>query len=96
VNFFYLQESDRPIVEESSRDPFWGAKPTNTETLIGTNVLGELLTELREELKSPHIDKLRVVEPPTLHKFLLIEKPIGVIEGPKPKPKPEQLTWSFH
>jgi len=82
-----LSTGERPIVEESSRDPFWGAKPTNTETLIGTNVLGELLTELREELKSPHTDKLRVVEPPTLHNFLLIQKPIGVIETPNLKPK---------
>ena len=82
-----LSTGKRPIVEESPRDTFWGAKPTNPETLIGTNVLGELLTELREELKSPHADKLRLVEPPALHEFLLIGKPVGVIESPKPKPK---------
>jgi type I restriction enzyme, S subunit len=78
-----LSTGEQPIVEEASRDPFWGAQPTHANTLIGANVLGVLLTELREALKSPHADQLRIVEPPSLHKFLLVEKPIGVIESPK-------------
>ena len=39
-----------PIVERSSRDPFWGAQPKG-ETLVGANTLGKLLTELRDELR---------------------------------------------
>jgi hypothetical protein len=81
-----LSTGDWPIVEESRRDTFWGAKSTNTGTLIGRNVLGQLLTELREQLKSSHLDELRIIEPPALPQFFLIEKPIGVIEDSSSKP----------
>jgi ribA/ribD-fused uncharacterized protein len=42
-----LSTGDQMIVEESKRDDFWGAKPQADGTLIGTNVLGRLLQELR-------------------------------------------------
>ena len=99
-----LSTGERPIVEESYRDQFSGAKPTNTkklrgakptntETLIGKNVLGKLLNRIAGRTEKPRRNISQpVVEPPTLHDFLLIEKPIGVIEGPRPKSKPEQLT----
>ncbi len=80
-----LSTEDRPIVEESYRDPFWGAKPTNTETLIGINVLGQLLTELREKLKSSCLNELRVIEPPALPEFFLIGNSIGILESSNPK-----------
>ena len=36
----------------SNRDSFWGAKPNQGETtLIGINILGQLLTSLRDELR---------------------------------------------
>lgn len=97
-----LSTGQRLIVEESYRDQFWGAKPAKPEKLIGTNILGQLLMELREELKNSHTDKLRVIVPPSLPQFLLIEKPIGVIESPHAKPRPksvsvacEQLTFGI-
>lgn len=77
-----LSTGNRPIVEESYRDPFWGAKPVDSESLVGVNVLGQLLTELRDELKGPDVDILRVIEPPAFPKFLLIGKPIGAIRCP--------------
>jgi ribA/ribD-fused uncharacterized protein len=40
---------ERPIVEISNRDDFWGARPVDG-TLVGRNVLGCLLMELREEM----------------------------------------------
>jgi ribA/ribD-fused uncharacterized protein len=40
---------DRPIVEKSYHDDFWGAKPSD-ECLRGTNVLGLLWMKLREDL----------------------------------------------
>jgi len=43
------ETGDRPIVEVSLRDDFWGAKPDG-ERLVGRNVLGRLLMELRAEL----------------------------------------------
>ena len=37
-----LESDDMPIVEHSRRDDFWGAKPIDGETLVGTNSLGRL------------------------------------------------------
>lgn len=75
-----LDTGDRPIVEESRKDDFWGAKGANEETLVGMNVLGRLLMELREELRSPDSERLRRVEPPAVQHFLLYGGPIGVVE----------------
>lgn len=41
---------DRPIVELSYRDTFWGAYPENGNVLVGKNVLGRLWMELREKV----------------------------------------------
>ena len=44
-----------PIVEISRRDDYWGAKPSGDgNTLRGRNVLGRLLTELRDLLQDQH------------------------------------------
>lgn len=42
---------DRPIVEKSVRDDFWGAKPNGYGQLEGQNVLGLLWMVIREELR---------------------------------------------
>lgn len=73
---------DRPIVEESHRDTFWGAKPVDTATLIGTNALGRLLMELRELLVQSNPEALHIVRPPEIPDFLLYKKPIGIVEAP--------------
>ncbi len=57
-----LSTEDMPIVEESYKDAFWGAKPLDSDILVGTNVLGRLLTRLRELLRYEQ-DKLRFVQP---------------------------------
>lgn len=82
-----LSTGDRPIVEESYRDQFWGAKPIESDTLVGTNMLGRLLVEVRECLKKTDKHLLQIVEPPAIPQFLLLEKPIGVIKGTKPTAK---------
>ena len=41
---------DRPIVEVSTRDTWWGAQPI-TERYEGNNVLGRLWMELRQQLR---------------------------------------------
>lgn len=46
-----LETGDRPIVEQSRRDDFWGAKPVDKHTLVGMNALGRLLIELRKKSK---------------------------------------------
>ena len=41
---------DRPIVEVSTRDPWWGAQPV-ADRYEGGNVLGRLWMELRQQLR---------------------------------------------
>jgi ribA/ribD-fused uncharacterized protein len=76
-----LSTGERPIVEDSRKDDFWGAKPVDEEALIGTNVLGRLLMELRELLRGSDADSLRVVSPPPLPGFVLLGREIGVIKA---------------
>ncbi len=73
---------ERPIIEESKRDSFWGAKATDPGTLVGRNVLGRLLMELRDQLLGLDTEALRVVQPLPLPNFLFLGQPIGVIERP--------------
>jgi len=75
-----LSTGDMFIVEESYRDEFWGARPTDADVLVGFNVLGQLLTHLRERLKSPNAEKLRIVSPLPLPQFFLMDKPIEPIK----------------
>ena len=76
-----LATGDRPIVEESRKDAFWGAKPVDDDKLVGANVLGRLLRELREDLRKGEIEKLRHVEPLDVPDLLLFGQPIGTIEA---------------
>jgi len=55
-----LATGERPIVELSYKDGFWGARPEG-EFLVGVNALGRLLMELREELRN---GELKIVPPP--------------------------------
>lgn len=73
-----LATRDRPIVEQSRKDDYWGAKLADEtgDTLIGQNVLGRLLMELREKLKDDVQGALKVVPPLGIPDFLLLGKPI--------------------
>lgn len=82
-----LETGDLPIVEESRRDQFWGAKPNDDETLIGMNVLGRLLMELRDEIKKGDRQTLLHVQPLSIPKFELFGGPVeAVIAGDAPVP----------
>jgi type I restriction enzyme, S subunit len=74
-----LRTGDRPIVEESRKDDFWGAKSVGEQTLVGMNVLGRLLMELREAVKSRGPAALLTVEPLGIPEFLLFGRPIGTV-----------------
>lgn len=65
-----VETLEKPIVEYSSKDRFWGALPSDEDTLIGANVLGRLLMELRESIKEGtfNTDSL---QPPEVSDFLL-------------------------
>lgn len=89
-----LATRDRPIVEQSRKDDYWGAKLADDagDILIGQNVLGRLLMELRERLKGEKDDMLKVVPPLGIPDFLLLGKPIETVtarssdNGQKPQP----------
>ena len=76
-----LRSGNSPIVEESRRDDFWGAKRVGQHFLVGRNVLGRLLMELREVIKSSGRDAFLHVEPPAIPQFLLLGSPITVLAG---------------
>ncbi|NGN45225.1 DUF1768 domain-containing protein [Mesorhizobium sp. CGMCC 1.15528] len=76
-----LATGHRPIVEQSRKDDFWGAKVADDGTLVGMNVLGRLLMELREQLKGDEAEGLRFIEPPAISEFLLFGQPIEAVQA---------------
>lgn len=74
-----LETNEKPIVEESRKDSYWGAKPIDDDTLVGENVLGRLLMELREDLnKNPQGDFSKV-NPLRITDFLILGQPIETV-----------------
>jgi type I restriction enzyme, S subunit len=82
-----LETGIQPIVEESRKDDFWGAKRLDADTLVGINMLGRLLSELRDQLLSPEGESLRTVIPADVPDFMLLGKPICVIGTPAAPPR---------
>lgn len=87
-NFFEfgkLLEStfDRPIVEDSSKDDFWGAiRDKQDESILkGTNALGRLLMELRQFYNEKRYSyEMFVVEPLNIPNFTLFGQKIDTID----------------
>lgn len=75
-----LATGTRPIVEESKKDDFWGAKASG-EQLMGFNVLGRLLMELREEFRTHGIARFAEVAPPDIPQFFLLGRPIQPVHA---------------
>src|SRR5690606_38917891 len=90
-----LATGHKPIVQQSSKDPFWRAlvinrekpkkgeklQPLPSDQLKGQNVLGNLLMQLRDQLRSDKRDDLLTVPPLPIDNFCLYGQPIGVIEA---------------
>jgi len=74
-----LETEDKPIVEDSHKDKFWGTVENKEEILEGMNVLGRLLMDLRELLKKNGKESFKTVTPLQINDFLLLEKPIPII-----------------
>jgi len=85
-----LATGDRPIVEQSRKDDFWGAKVAQDGSLVGMNVLGRLLMELREQLKSDEAESLWFIEPLPIPEFLLFGQRIEPVQA---GPKTEIPAW---
>lgn len=79
-----LSTGDRPIVEQSRKDDYWGAIAESNEILTGQNVLGRLLMELRERLKIDSSNHLLTVEPLSISTFFLFGEPIETVMGQGP------------
>lgn len=73
-----LDTGEKPIVEYSSKDNFWGAVPRTDSTLVGANVLGRLLMDLRLQLKQNSFS-IGHLPPPEVENFLLLNMPICAI-----------------
>jgi NADAR domain len=69
----------KPIVEESTKDSFWGAKPSGDGILLGMNVLGRLLIELREQYRDVESGRAESLKFPTISHFLLLGEPLNYI-----------------
>jgi len=75
-----LETGTKPIVEDSAKDQFWGAKAQNGTALTGVNVLGRLLMELREQWRSAPSD-FEHVPPPPIPNFLLFGKQVETVQA---------------
>lgn len=77
---------DKPIVEDSSKDDFWGAiRDKQDENILkGTNALGRLLMELRQFYNEKRYSyEMFVVEPLNIPNFILIGQRIDTIDERK-------------
>ena len=71
----------KDIVENSSKDNFWGAIPNEDETVFtGKNALGRLLMDLRQAFLEKDNYSLLLVESPQIENFFLMNEPIRNID----------------
>lgn len=80
-----IESGERPIVEFSMRDTFWGAGPGPGDTLVGCNVLGRLLMQVRAEVLAHGHD--RVVPPPPIPNPRLLGRLIPAMSPPVAEPE---------
>jgi ribA/ribD-fused uncharacterized protein len=57
-----LSTGDREIVEESHKDRFWGTVSEGTHVLVGENILGKLLMNIREDIKAGKLSNSRDIK----------------------------------
>ena len=69
------------IVENSSKDNFWGAIPDKEgNNFTGKNALGRLLMDLRQSYYSEERYSLIIVNPPKVENFLIINEKVNIID----------------
>jgi ribA/ribD-fused uncharacterized protein len=73
---------ERAIVEESVKDDFWGAKPQEDGTLVGKNVLGRLLMELRRDFRDVKSGQAPAIKYPLIPHFQLFGRPLEPTSRP--------------
>lgn len=83
ISFGYILDSTKNlnIVEDSSKDNFWGAIPNQENSVfIGQNALGRLLMQLREQYRSQDKFALLIVDKPSIENFKLYGEEISRID----------------
>jgi ribA/ribD-fused uncharacterized protein len=91
-----LATKDRPIVELSRKDDYWGTKlQRDQETLLGQNVLGRLLMALRQRIQEEDAATLRSVEPLAIPDFLLLDRPIDTVTSRSAPPTKQAQSAMF-
>lgn len=88
------ETGERPIVEDSHKDDYWGAKAVDEFTLKGANVLGRLLMELRALMLSPEGEQLKQIQAPSIRNALLFGSPIlPLAANSGDVVRPEPIFW---
>ncbi len=83
LDAIYQKTGDLPIVEKSTKDDFWGAKPIGRGRIRGVNALGRLHMELRQEIRQDPEVYSRKVEAPDIPNYRLCGKEIYDVEIPE-------------
>lgn len=73
-----LQTKDLPIVEDSRKDDYWGARLDAHGRLEGRNILGRMLMELRQQVREAP-DMLQEVLPLRIENFSLYGRPLPTV-----------------
>jgi ribA/ribD-fused uncharacterized protein len=81
IKFGLLLESthDKPIVEDSGKDKYWGAKREG-DKFVGVNALGRLLMELRKDYNSEKRYTLLKVPALKIQSFLILDQAIRDVD----------------
>ena len=78
LSALYGKTGALPIVEKSTRDDFWGAKPVGGGKLRGVNALGRLHLEHRQTISRQPGMFTREVEAPNVSDYRLLDRDIGI------------------
>ena len=70
-----LSTGNSVIVENSSKDTFWGAKP-NGPLFVGNNILGKILMKARDMYKNLDTSEPTRISPVNIQNFKLYDKEI--------------------
>lgn len=89
-----METGDRPIVEYSVRDGFWGAA-MDGDQLVGVNALGRLLMELRQEARDGDAAHA-TVDAPNIPDFLINGKEVPVLGAGGGVGQPETKIVNIH
>ena len=80
-----LSTGNKPIVEYSEKDQFWGAKSVGNHTYSGMNVLGRILMLLRDTCEHRGQQAFTVITPPKLADFYMFGEHIQNVIAPELK-----------